>query len=169
MMKTDLDRQAVADSIASSVREHMLAKINKAAALFETRWTTDALCRIDPDLNEALEDQIAIFHEALVAGEDEDIIEHGEATCRGWEAAIVAMEKSGIAHDAYHFGQFGEVTVAIGRQHKAPDWFIEQYGGEVVWLNAREVAAMFFQIREVEKVKLLWPDAKIVSVREKAE
>lgn len=153
--------------IATSTRDRMLQKASEAAALFESRWTMNALLREAPDLHEAIEDQLSMFHESLVTGEDKDIIEHGEAMCRGWAAAIVAMEKSGIAIDALHIGQFGDVTIVVGRQQKAPQWFREQYGDEVVWLTPREVAAMFFQIRHVQEVKRLWPDAEIAEVRSK--
>lgn len=158
---------AVAASIATSVRERMLQKTNNAAAMFETRWTMDALYRVAPDLPEAIEDQRSMFYEILVTGEDREIIEHGEAMCRGWAKAIETMEKSGIADDAYHIGTFGEVTVMIGREKTMPPWLREQYGNEVQYLNPREVAAMFMQIRHVEVVKALWPDAEIVAVRDK--
>lgn len=163
------DQQAVAASIAASVRERMLQKANAAAASFETRWTMDALYRAAPDLHEAIEDQQRMFYESLVTGDDKEIHAHGEAMCRGWEKAIETMEKSGIANDAYHIGQFGDVTVAIGRQKKMPDWFREQFGYDVVWLNPREVAAMFMQYRQAQDVKHLWPDAEIVEVRAKRE
>lgn len=163
------NQQAAAASIAASVRERMLQKVNKAAAMYETRWTMDALYRAAPDLHEAIEDQQSMFHEILVTGDDNEIAEHGDAMCRGWAKAIETMEKSGIANDAYHIGQFGEVTVAIGRQKHMPEFIREQYGEDVVWINPREVAAMYFQIRHVNDVKRLWPDAEIVEVRGKEE
>src|SRR3954469_8831185 len=98
----------------------MLAKISSPAALFEARFTMNALLQEAPDLHEALEDQRGMFHESLVRGTDNEIVEHGEAMCRGWAAAIIAMEKSGITDDAIHIGHFGECVVAIGRQQKAP-------------------------------------------------
>src|SRR3954462_12554443 len=99
-----------------------------------------------------------MFHDKLVTAFDEEIVEHGEAMCRGWAAAIIAMEKSGITDDAIHIGHFGECVVAIGRQQKAPEWVREQYGDSVRWLTPREVAALYFQIREIDVVKKLWPD-----------
>jgi len=158
---------AVSVAITSSVRQRMLNKQSDAAAKFEARFTMNALLREAPDLHEALEDQRGMFHESLVTGTDSDIVVHGEAMCRGWAAAITAMEKSGITDDAIHIGEFGEVVVAIGRQQKAPEWVREKYGDEVRWLTPRAVAAMYFQIREVDAVKKLWPDAEIVEVRNK--
>src|SRR4051812_32621849 len=113
--------QAVAASIATSVRQRMIEKQSNAAAAFEARWTMNALSREAPDLHEALQDQLGMFHESLVTGTDEQLVEQGEAMCRGWAAAITAMEKSNIAADAIHIGEFGGVTVAIGRMQKAPE------------------------------------------------
>ncbi len=159
-------QSAAAASIATSVRQRMLNKQSDAAAKFEARFTMNALQREAPDLHEALEDQRGMFHESLVTGTDSEIVDHGEAMCRGWAAAITAMEKSGITDDAIHIGEFGEVVVAIGRQQKAPQWLREQYGEKVTYLTPREVAALYFKIREVDVVKKLWPDAEIVDVRD---
>lgn len=145
----------------------MLAKQSEAAAKFEARFTMNALLREAPDLHEALEDQRGMFHESLVTANDQQIAMHGEAMCRGWMAAITAMEKSGITNDAIHIGEFGEVVVAIGRQQKAPEWVREEYGENVTYLTPRECAALYFKIREVDAVKKLWPDAEIVGVRNK--
>jgi hypothetical protein len=79
------------------------------------------------------------------------------------------MEKSNIADDAYLVGRFGDVTIAVGRSAKSSQRARDVHGDGVVWLTPREVAAMFFQIREVETVKALWPDAEIVSVKMKTE
>jgi hypothetical protein len=118
-------------------------------------------------LHEALEDQIGMFHESLVTGSDHEIVKHGEATCRGWQAAVIAMEKSGIADDAYHVGVFGNTTVVIGRMKTPPQYLIEQYGEDLVYLNPREVAAMWVKIEQVAEVKRLWPDAEVVDIRGK--
>lgn len=169
MKFVDRAKKAIADSIATSVRQRMINKQSQIAATFESRWTLGALLRAAPELHEALADQLGMFHESLVTGSDEDIIKHGDAMCRGWAAAIVAMEKSGIADDAYHIGQFGQTTVAIGRMQKAPEWLREQYGDDVTWLTPREVAAMYMQIESVKRVKELWPGAEIVDIRNKEE
>lgn len=155
--------------IAPTIRDTMLAKASTAASLFEARWTLGALLREAPDLHEALEDQIGMFHESLVTGKDKEVVDHGEATCRGWQAAIIAMEKSGIADDAYHVGEFGDTVVMIGRQKKAPEHLVEKYGEGLVWLNPREVAVMYMQIERVAEVKRLWPDAEIVEIKNKRE
>ncbi len=157
----------VAAPLPPTLRDRMLAKQSDAAAKFEARFTMNALLREAPDLHEALEDQRGMFHESLVIGTDSEIVEHGEAMCRGWAAAVTAMEKSGITDDAIHIGEFGGVVVAIGRQQKAPEWLREQYGANVAYLTPRECAALFFKIREVDAVKKLWPDAEIVDVRDK--
>ena len=164
MTKSD---RAVAAHIATSVRERMLKKTSELAATYEARWTMNALLREAPDLHEALEDQIGMFHDSLSQSDDAEIIEQGEATCRGWLAAIDKMEKSGIADDALHIGQFGDLVVAIGRQQKCPEWLREKYGDELAYLTPREVASIYFAYREAQHVKREWPDAEIVEVRAK--
>lgn len=161
-------QKAVVVAIATSVRQRVLERQSHAAAAFEARFTMNALKCQAPELHEALEDQRGMFHESLVTGTDAEIIKQGEAMCRGWHAAIIAMEKSGIANDAIHIGEFGGVQVAIGRQQKAPPEFREQYGDEVTWLSPREVAALYMQVHCVaHPAKLLWPDAEIIEVRMK--
>lgn len=160
-------RAAIEASIGQSPRQRMLEKASRAAELFEGRWTLNALLRVDPDLHEALEDQQGRFHESLSTKNDVEIAEQGEAMCRGWAAAIQAMERSGEAQDAIHIGTFGPVVVAIGRQRYAPEWVRDQYGEGIVWLTPREVAALHFRVMEAENVKRLWPDVEIVGVRKK--
>ncbi len=143
----------------------MLKKVTELAAMYESRWTLHALELVDSELHAALTEQVDMFHEQLVTGEDEEIIDHGEAMCRGWRAAIVAMEQSNIADDAYLVGRFGDITIAVGRSAKSSQRVRDVHGENVVWLTPREVAGMFFRIREVEAVKALWPDAEIVNVR----
>lgn len=159
--------QAIAAAIAASLRERMLHKVSTNAALYEARWTMGALLRADSDLHEALEEQIAWFHEALVTGSDNEITMHGEATCRGWAAAIIAMEKSGTADDAYHIGEFGETRVMIGRQQHMPPHLREQYGDEMVWLTPREIAALYTKLELARALKAVWPDGEIVNIRNK--
>ena len=160
--------RAVAAHIATSVRERMLKKTSELAATYEARWTMNALLREAPDLHEALEDQIGMFHDSLATGDDDnEIVEQGEATCRGWMAAVERMEKSGISDDAVHIGEFGDIVIAVGRQQKAPVHLREEYGYELVWLTPREVASIYFAYREAQYVKREWPDAEIVEVREK--
>jgi hypothetical protein len=161
------DEDAAKAAIKISTREKMLERVSRAAALFEARWTMGALLRAEPDLHEAIEDQLGRFHESLVTGQDKEIVTHGEAMCRGWAAAIIAMEKSGIAEDAVHIGEFGDVIVAIGRAQRCPEWLRERYGEGLTYLRPREVAAMYFQVRAAQEVKRLWPDAEIVEVRGK--
>lgn len=160
-------QKAVADAIERSISQSMLRKEAEWAARFEARWTMDALCRADPGLYEALTDQIGMFHDSLGRHPDQEIVEQGEAACRGWAAAIVAMEKSGIASDAVHIGEFGDVVVAIGRQQSAPAHLIERYGERLAWLRPREVAAMYMHYRHAQAVKAIWPDAEIIGIKDK--
>jgi hypothetical protein len=154
--------------IATSIRERMFKRVCELASLFEARWMMGALAFHASDLHEALEDQIGRFNHALLKGTDAEIVEQGEATCRGWQAAIVAMEESGIADDAYHIGEFGGVIVAIGRQRHAPEHLRKQYGPDLVWLTPRECAALYTKLEVARALKAEWPDGELVDIRGKA-
>ena len=157
----------VAAAIGASVRERMLRKVSETAALFETRWTLASLKRVNANLHEALEDQLAMFHESLVTGEDENIIYYGEGMCRGWWQATIEMEKAGVEDDAYLIGQFGQTVVAIGRQARRPERVRELHGKNVIWVTPREVAALVSKVSLFDEVKALWPDAELIDIREK--
>lgn len=157
-------QQVISSSIALSVRERMMRKQSEAAALYEARWTLRALRRVDAELCDAIEEQRSMFHEALITGEDEDIIEQGEAMCRGWAAAIRRMEQEQVAEDAGMVG-FDPATgmkVVISGQRAVEQRAKELYGDTVVFLTPDEVAAMFAGLQSVAKVKALWPGAEIV-------
>ena len=163
-MGKDAGRLAVADAIASSVRERMLRKQSEAAALYEARWTLRALRRVDAELCDAIEEQQSMFHESLIIGEDEDIIEQGEAMCRGWAAAIQRMEQEQVAEDAGMVG-FDPATgmkVVISGQRAVEQRAKQMYGDTVVFLTPDEVAAMFAGLQSVAQVKALWPGVEIV-------
>lgn len=152
---------------SEAARDSIITKTSEYAALYEARWTMNALMREAPDLHEALEDQIGMFQEALEQQDDAEIIAQGEATCRGWQAAITRMEKSDIANDALHIGQFGECVVAVGRAQKCPKWLREEYGDDLVYLTPRECAALYAKLEMVNEVKKEWPGAEIIDIREK--
>jgi hypothetical protein len=142
----------------------MIGCESAAAAAFESRWTMRALKRVDADLCQAIDEQRALFHEAILTGEDDQIKEHGEAMCRGWQAAVVRMEQAGEPDDSYVLGSSGGVMVAIGSQRSASARVRELHGDRVVWLTPDEIAAMFVGMQTVATVKALWPGAEIVCV-----
>lgn len=150
----------------------MLQRASAAAAVFESRWTRGALRRVDGALAEAVEDQLSLFHEALVIGDGAQVQLHGEAMCRGWSAAVRACEAAQEPDDAYVLG-FDPTTgtrVAIGAQRAAEARVRELHGDTVVWLTPDEVAAMFVGLQSiglVARVKALWPGAKLIHIVER--
>jgi hypothetical protein len=62
-------------------------------ARFRRRWSFGALRKVDADLADALYQQEQFFVAACVTGGTVDIEDHGSALCRGYMAAIKAMEK----------------------------------------------------------------------------
>lgn len=157
---------AVAEALAASPRQRMLARVGEAAALYESRWTLRALKRVDPGLYEAVEDQQSLFHEAVITGEDADIIEHGEAMVRGWQAAVRRMEQDNIQEDAALVG-FDPATgmkVVISAQRAVEGRARDLYGDAAVFLTPDEIAAMFAGLQNIAKVKSLWPGAEVVGM-----
>jgi hypothetical protein len=147
----------------------VLSDAAEAARQFEQRWTMATLKAADPDLHEAVRDQMELLREAEAIGIAENIRMHGEAMCRGWRAAVDAMQGSGVAEDAVLIGEFGEIVVAIGRHQMAPQYLIERYGDRLAYLRPREVAAMYMHYRQAQSVKAIWPDAEIIEVRKKSD
>jgi len=147
-----------------SLVEQMIGRESAAAAVFESRWTMRALKRVDAGLHQALDEQRSLFHEAILTGEDDQIREHGDAMCRGWQAAVVRMEQAQEPDDSYVLGMSGGVTVAIGSQRSASARVRELHGDRVVWLTPDEIAAMFAGMQTVATVKALWPGAEITRV-----
>lgn len=157
------------DAAALSLVEQMIRKESAAAAVFESRWTMLALRRVDAELCQAVDEQRELFHEALLLGEDDQIREHGEAMCRGWQAAVARMEQAGEDDDAYLLGQDGGMMVAIAAQRSAAARVRELHGERVVFLTPDEVAAMFAGMQTVAKVKALWPGAEITRIERYAD
>lgn len=154
-------------AIGASVVQSMIQLVSAAAAAYESRWTMRALKRVDAELCEAVEDQQSMFHESLITGEDQQIMEHGEAMCRGWAAAVTRMEQAKEPDDSYILGFHNGITVAIGSQRSASARVRELHGDRVVWLTPDEVACLFAGLQDVAKVKSLWIDAEIVDIRNK--
>ena len=95
-----------------------MRKVSTAALSFESRWTMRALRRVNPDLHEAMSEQLVLYHTALVTGERKEVDEHAAATIRGYIAVTGALQESGEPDDAYVLG-FDSRTgtrIAIGDQ-----------------------------------------------------
>lgn len=144
-----------------------LGDVSKAALPFESRWTRAALRRVDPDLAGRLDEQRGLFDKACVTGEGDDIEAHGSAMCRGWAAAVRAMEAAGEPDDAYQIGRDPQTgfTVAIGQQKAAADRVVELHGQPVAWFSPDEIAALMAGIEAMKRVtaiKRVWPGAEVI-------
>jgi hypothetical protein len=62
-------------------------QVAQAASEFNRLWSIAKLNEIDRDLHDRLVEQKALFLDALVNGDADEIAVHGAAMCRGWEIA----------------------------------------------------------------------------------
>jgi hypothetical protein len=93
-------------------------EVSAAAVMFERRWTSAAIKRVDPDLAERLSKQRELFNRAARTGTIEEVASHGGALCRGYAAAVSALEAKSAPDDAYTLGQdpgSGFMIPEIGR------------------------------------------------------
>jgi hypothetical protein len=141
--------------------------VTDAALTFERRWTDLALRRVDSALARLLHEQILMFQEACLTGTPEDIGMHGSATCRGYAAAVRAMDAAGAADDAYQLGSDPKtgVKVAIGEHRGILGRVQELHGSEVICITPDEVAVMIGNSSSIEgivEIKKLFPGAEVV-------
>lgn len=144
---------------------------SQAALAFERRWTLRALRRVAPELAVLLEEQRALFSDAKASGDFREIELQGSAMCRGWQAAVTAMEAAGEPDDAYLFGYCTKsgCKVAIGDRHSSAERVADLYGGNVVWLSPDEVATLYASqqgFKAIDAIKRRFPGAEVVDVRE---
>lgn len=153
-----------------------------AASAFEGRWTMLALKRVDPDLAADLDAQRDLWHQAqfmyrapgpreLARGRGGDghdeLVAQGSAMCRGYAAAVRALEASGCEDDAYVLGHDLKTgtTVAITHQKAASDRVRELHGARVVLISPDEVASLFGSIealKAIAAIKQRFPGAEII-------
>ena len=138
-----------------------------AALSFESRWTMLALRRVDADLAQRLGEQRNLFDQACITGTADEIETQGAAMCRGYAAAVRALEASGAADDAYLLGRCPRTAtvVAIGEQKAAVERVRELHGEDVVWITPDEVATLFASaegFKMVAAVKQMFPGAEII-------
>ena len=143
------------------------AQVSQAALAFEARWTSASLRRLDPDLAEALHDQVNIFTESCITGTAQEIETHGEATVKGYAKAVEAMQNADIGDDAYMLGtdMVTGTKVAIGTQKAAVQRVRNIHGNDVIWLTPDEVARMLAGIesfKAIGAIKKLFPGAEII-------
>lgn len=137
-----------------------------AAAPFEGRWRISSLRAIDPELAEAMADQIGLYRKALVTEDVEAVALHGAATCRGWNAVFSRMEAAGAADDAYLVGSHGGVLVAIGEALASIPRVREIHGDGIVFLSPAEVACLVAGMTALKRVKEVWPAAEIIALHD---
>ena len=138
-----------------------------AAESFESRWTMIGLRRHDPDLAIALHEQRELFHEACAIGDVRDIVDHGAALVRGYEAVTRAMEEAQIPDDSYVLGQCPTTgfKVAVALNKHAVGRVRELHGQDVVMVSADEVATLMASSQAfmtVAAIKKKFPGAEVV-------
>jgi hypothetical protein len=144
----------------------VMGQIADAAEAFESRWTLNALNRIDPDLHRIFGEQQDLYHEALIRGSDHEVEEQAAAMCRGWAEVARAMEAAEAKDDAYLLG-FHDGTgtrVAIGEQKYAIARVRELHGGKVIWITPDEVAALVGGMELLKAAKGVFPDAEVINL-----
>ncbi len=149
---------------------HWFGQVSVAAAAFESRWTWLALRRVDAELALRAHEQRGLFDQACVTGSADEIELHGAAMCRGYAAAVRALEQASVEDDAYVVGRCPRTAtvVAIGHQRAAAARVRELHGEHAVWVTPDEVATLYASaegFKMVGAVKRLWPDAELVDRR----
>jgi hypothetical protein len=142
-------------------------RTTEAALQLETRWTYAALRRASAGIADRLHDQRNLFVEACVRGTARQIVEHGEALCRGYAAAVAALEKAREADDAYLLGVdlVTGTKIAVGQQKAAVARIRELHGENVIWITPDEVARIMAGLesfKAIGAVKKLFPGAEIL-------
>jgi len=145
-------------------------EVSEAAVMFERRWTLAALKRVNRDVAERLSKQQDLFNRAAVTGTAEEIEGHGAALCRGYAAAVRALEATSEGDDAYILGQDPQsgFTVAIGHQKPAAERVVELHGNTAVWISPDEVATLLAQLeggKALCTIKRMFPGAEVLDIR----
>ena len=105
-----------------------------------------------------------------MTGTGEEVDTHGAALCRGYSAAVRALEAANEPDDAYMLGQDPRsgFTVAVGQQKTAAERVSELHGKSVVWITPDEVAAVLAQLEDLKAlstIKRMFPGAEIIDIR----
>lgn len=142
----------------------LIAMVAPAEQAFRSRWRMSTLLRADPDLHQALVEQIGLYNAALVTGGDDEAKEHAGAMVRGWRAACAALEAPLQDDDAYFTGidyktglhvVIGEHRASVGRVQIKDD-------RKVIFMTPDEVAALVAGIQIIAEAKSVFPDAEII-------
>jgi hypothetical protein len=141
--------------------------VSDAALAFERRWTLSALKRVDTDLAIRLHEQRGLFDQATFLGSGDEIEVQGGAMCRGYAAAVRALESAAVPDDAYVIGKCPQTgfTIAIGEQRSAAARVREVHGERVVWFTPDELASLVNRLEAFKPlfaIKRLFPGAEIL-------
>lgn len=152
---------------SGSAVQHWLSEVSAAALPFESRWTWLALRRVDDDLGRRLFEQRGLFDQACITGTAAEVEAHGAAMCRGYAAAVRALEQAGAEDDAYMLGSDPTtgLKVAVGYQQAAIDRVREIHGQDVVLVTPDEVATLMASVEAfkfVGAVKQFFPGAEVI-------
>jgi hypothetical protein len=144
-----------------------LTQVSQAASAFEKRWTLKSLRRVSADLAQRLAEQVSLFDQATITGSAHEVEEHGAATCRGYQAAVRAMEAAQEPDDAYVLGWDAKTgfRVAIGHQRAAAERVAEVEGDQVVWVTPDEVAAIMAaaeNLKPLMAIKRMFPGSEVI-------
>jgi hypothetical protein len=156
----------VARKVGEPLIPRVMGQVAGAAEAFESRWTLNALKRVDPDLHQIFNEQQDLYHEALIRGSDPEVEEQAAAMCRGWAAVARAMEAAKAEDDAYLLGFHGGTgtRVAIGGQKHAIARVRELHGDKVIWITPDEVAALVGGMELLKAAKGVFPDAEVINL-----
>jgi hypothetical protein len=153
--------------------QRWFGEVSAAAQAFEARWTRLSLARVDAELAQRLMEQRKLFDQACVTGTPDEVEEHGAAMCRGYAAAMAAMEQAEQADSAYMIGidTTSGLKVAIGQQRAAAARVVELHGSSTVWVTPDEVAAMIAlaPFNGIKDIKQVFPGAEIIEFRKTDE
>lgn len=93
--------------------KEMVRRVNDEEAAFVRRWPTSSLALVDQQLYVKLNEQLGWFREsAIVHPNYERIIDEGEATIRGFQAATELMSQKGAAVVAWSPDLGGHLVIS---------------------------------------------------------
>ena len=142
-------------------------RVTQAAIGMEARWTERRLVEVDLDLARLLVEQRNLFREACNGGKPGEVARHGAAMCRGYAAAVKALEDAPLPiEDAYQFGYDPQTNthVAIG-VGKAPAQRVAEIDPRTIYLTYDEVAALLGRVAALKPLlaaKRQWPGCEIL-------
>jgi len=141
-----------------------LRVVGEAEGAFRSRWRMSTLKRVDAELHQMLLEQIDLYSEDLMGGEQAPLQEQAAAMVRGWAAACRAMETQ--PDDAYLVGLdwATKTQVVISDSKQSFDLVKASAHPEcvLVAMSPEEVARLVGGNRMARSVKQHFADAEIL-------